>query len=242
MMNFAQGAGQQTGNDLIPNGQLVWVIFQFRGLKASVAGGQYLDVEMTIDEGQPYGRKKIWDKIGDPMFAGNSDAYRQMGQIALARILEAGRNAGPNNPAGYQLANYEQLNGLRVPIKIGIEKGTDGYDDKNKVADYLTPNPTSVSGNKGYLALMAGQTNMTAAKPAASGGTSGFGAGAVNTSGGGGGFGGAGTTGFPQAQPQANNSGFATAGSQEQQAQSSATTASPSNAENPGGWLQQANG
>lgn len=165
MMNFSQGAGQSTGNELIPNGQLAWAILTVRAIKASQSGGQYLDIELTLEENQPFGRRKIWDMIGDPMFAGNSEAYRQMGQVAIARILECGRGAGPNNPGGYVIQSYDQLNGLRVAIKIGIKKGTGGYDDKNNVAEYLTPNPASQSGHKGFVKLQAGEHNMAAAKP-----------------------------------------------------------------------------
>ena len=165
MMNFSQGAGQSTGNDLIPNGQLAWAILTVRAIKASQSGGQYLDIELTLEEGQPFGRRKIWDMIGDPMFSGNSEAYRQMGQVAIARILECGRGAGPNNPGGYVIQSYDQLNGLRVAIKIGVKKGTGGYDDKNNVAEYLTPNPASQSGHKGFQKLQAGEHNIAAAKP-----------------------------------------------------------------------------
>src|SRR3546814_11162285 len=79
-----------------------------------------------------------------------------MGNAAIGRILEAGRNAGPHNPQGYVIGSYEQLNGLRVAVKLKVEKGTEGYDDKNRVAEYLTPNPAS-PGNKGWVLLSAGQ-------------------------------------------------------------------------------------
>ena len=169
MMNFAQGAGQSSGSDLIPNGQLAWAILNVRGIKASQSGGQYLDVELTLEEGQPYGRKKIWDMIGDPMFAGNSEAYRQMGQVAIARILESGRGAGPANPGGYVIQSYDQLSSLRVAVKIGIKKGTGGYEDKNNIAEYLTPNPASKSGHAGFIKLQAGEHAPGGAKPAPAG-------------------------------------------------------------------------
>lgn len=175
-MDFSGGAGVAMPNSLIPNGQLAWAVLSVRGVKASQKGGQYIDIELTIDDNQPYARKKVWDKIGDPQHPGNSDAYKQMGFIALARILEAGRGASPTNTAAYQLNDYSALNGLRVPIKIGIEKGTGGYDDKNKVAEYLTPNPASQSGHKDFLLLQQGVFNKTAAA-APTGQANGFGGG-----------------------------------------------------------------
>jgi len=160
-MDFSQGAGLGNSTDTIPNGQLCWVIINVRGVKVGGSGSQYLDVELTVDDNQPFARRKIWDKIGDPQFAANSEGYRQMGMVAITRILEAGRGAGPNNKAGYVINSYAELSGLRVPIKVGVEKGTDGYEDKNRVGEWLTPNPASQSGYKHYQALMSGQTNVT---------------------------------------------------------------------------------
>jgi hypothetical protein len=174
-MDFSQGAGQQAGNGTIPNGQLAWAFITVRAIKPSNSGGQYIDIELTLDDNQPFARRKIFEKVGDPLHTGNSDAYRQMGQIAIARILESGRGAGPNNPAGYQIGSYQDLNGLRVPIKIGVKPPKDGYDEDNKVAEWLTPNPASETGFKGYEKLARGETNMTsrpgtpANQPAANG-------------------------------------------------------------------------
>lgn len=250
MMDFSSGAGAAGPTDLIPAGQVAFAILLLRAVKSSASGGQYLDVELTIDEGQPYGRKKLWDMIGDPLFPGNSEAYRQMGMIAITRILEAGKGAGPNNPAGYKLDKYEQLTGLRVAIKIGIEKGTGGFADKNKVAEYLTPNPASQSGHKGFQRLMAGDfaPEGGAAKPAAA--ASGFGNVATGTAATNG-FGGATTTmattgGFGNGGVAAAGSGFPVASAADQQTQNgsatttSATEASPSDPAATPSWLAQA--
>ena len=156
MMDFSAGAGMDTGNgSLIPAGQVAWAIVNVRGVKTSQKGGSYLDIELTLDEGQPYARRKIWEMVGHPFDQNNSEAYRQMGMAALARMLECGRGAGPNNKAAYNINDFRDLSGARVGIKIKIEKGSGGYDDKNKVAEWLTPNPTS-SGNKDYQRLVAG--------------------------------------------------------------------------------------
>jgi len=142
MMDFSAGAGVSTGGgDPIPNGALLYVIVNVRGLKPSKSGGAYLDVELTIDDNQPYARRKIWTMIGDPMNAGNSEAYRQMGMVAISRMLEAGRGAGPNNPGAYHLGQYTDLSGLRVPIKVREVPAQNGYDAKNDVGEWLTPNP-----------------------------------------------------------------------------------------------------
>lgn len=177
-MDFSGTAGAATQNDLIPAGQLAHAILTVRSVKNSVTGGRYIDVELTIDEGQPYGRKKLWDMIGDPTFSGNSDKYREMGMIAITRILECGKGAGPNNKGGYVVNDtktWAELNGLRVAIKIGVETGTNGHPDKNRISDYLTPNPASQSGHKALQTLLSGVFNTTAPKPAAAAAQTGFG-------------------------------------------------------------------
>lgn len=226
-MDFSHGAGVTTQADLIPNGQLAFAILTIKGIKNNAnTGSRSIEFEATIDEGQPFARRKIFGFIGDPNHEANSEGYRQMGLVAITRILESGRGAGPNNPAGYQINGYEQLGGLRVPIKIGIEPGQNGYADKNKVAEWLTPNPASQSGHKLYQKLMAGDFGGTPAKPAQV--SNGFGGAAATPQGaqGGGGFGNA------QAGAATPSSGFGTAGA-----------ASPAAAaQQPGGWLQQAQG
>ena len=260
MMDFSQGAGQDGPSTLIPNGQLAFAIMTVRGVKPSRAGGQYLDIELTIDDNQPYARKKLWDMIGDPAFTGNSPEYREMGMRSIARILETGRNAGPNNPAGYQLTDYAHLSGLRVAIKIGVEKGKDGYEDKNRVAEYLTPNPQS-SASKDYQRLLAGEFNKAGIvlKPATTGGfgsqqqpatTGGFGT--TNTLGGASAFPAAQQSGFAAApaQPAQQGGGFAQPGFS-QPAETVAAHSAPANTHFAGvattspsdagpGWLQQA--
>jgi len=252
MMDFSQGAGQSSGNggDIIPNGQLAWAIMTVRAIKASQTGGEYIDVELTLDDGQPFARRKVWEMIGNPFNAGNTEAYRQMGMIAITRILESAKGAGPNNPAGYKLTEFEQLSGLRVPIKIKIEKGTGGYDDKNKVAEWLTPNPQSQSGFKDYELLVKGIYNKAPASAPQTAPANGFGGASATSSGGFGGnqqsnggsianaaSQGGGQSGFGQPQ---QSGASATVAQQQAQTGFAATATSPSDA--PAGWLQQANG
>lgn len=251
MMDFSMGAGKGTGSDLIPNGQLAWAILNVRGVKSSQSGGQYIDAELTIDDGQPYARRNIWERIGDPLHPGNSEAYREMGMVAISRILEAGRGAGPNNPGGYKIDNYGQLSGLRVPIKIRIQKGKDGYDDKNCVAEWLTPNPASQSGYKDFELLQSGTFNKAdkgkqATAPQQS---FGFGGSSAPAQPAGGVFGSqpqtqqtpSANTGFQQ--PQQTGEGAASATGQPNQTGFASTTnaTEPSHSEQPS-WLQQANG
>lgn len=254
-MDFSGSAGAGSDFDVIPKGQLAWAILSIRGVKQSQNGGQYIDCELTIAEGQPYAGRKVWEMIGDPMFAGNSDKYKQMGHAAICRILESGRGAGPNKPEAYKINGYPELSGLKVAIKIGVEPGDAGHDDKNRVAEWLTPNPDSGSAFKAFERLMKGEYS-----PATKGGqqqaqsgfggfgggapaatatpaNSGFGnAGAGNSAPPANGFGFGGQAGNGAGQPQPSNA--ATVGA----TQENAGATSPSNPEQTPGWLAQAGG
>lgn len=232
-MDFSGSAGAASSFDLLPKGALLFANLTVKGLKGSASGGGYLDCELTIDEGQPFAGRKIFDMIGDPTNMGNSEKYREMGTIAITRILEC-RGAGPNNPAGYKIDNFTQLSGARVGIKVGIEPGTDGHNDKNRVAEWLTPNPASQSGHKGWVKLMSGDHGITS-QPSSQAQTGGFG-----------GFGG---STQPQAQPSSGFGGQAggaaqqaNSGFQEPAGNASTTTTSHSDPAGTPGWLAQANG
>jgi hypothetical protein len=48
-----------------------------------------------------------------------------MGMVAMTRILEAGRRRA-EQPGGYKIDDFSQLDGLKVAIKVGIEEGDRG--------------------------------------------------------------------------------------------------------------------
>lgn len=175
MMDFSQAPDVGGGGELIPHGQLAFATITYKGLKQSKAGGEYLDLELTINEGQPYARRKVFTTIGNPFYKGNSEKYREMGLAFIKRILEAsrwGRRTGEFNGEGFAAAGgyiiqaFSELHGVTVAVKIKVEK-SEGYQDKNQVADYLTPNPKS-DGHKDWIKLCNGQYNNIAQQPAPS--------------------------------------------------------------------------
>lgn len=265
MMDFSSHAGAATNSDCIPNGQLAFAILDVKGVKSSASGGEYIDCELTICEGQPFAKRKVFESIGNPFHQGNSEAYRQMGMVAITRILECA-GAGPNNPGGYKLDDFRQLSGKKVAIKIKIEEGSGGHDDKNRVGEWLTPNPASKSGYKFYEKLMKGEYNSASQQQNISVPANGFGGaptvGATGQGNSGGGFGNGSSAGFGSQQQPQQSSGFGggnsgpgfqapLTGSSGQSEASGATSAdstssitgagaSPSNGEAAPGWLAQA--
>lgn len=181
-MQFSQTSGASTPFDLIPAGFLCWVMLTFRGMKSSGAGGRYGDLELTVADNQPYARKKLWTRVGDPDFQGNSEKYRNMGMTQLTRMIEAAGFVDPKDPNSYQKMNgmtceqvLQALDGKYIAIKVKVEEGEGGYSDKNDVADYLTPNEQS-SGFKNFQKLSNRDHGLGNANPAARAG-GGFGMG-----------------------------------------------------------------
>lgn len=165
MINASQGAGVDTGGgDLIPKGQLAYCTIAKAEPKVSKSGRRYVSLDLVINPDQPFERRHIWHNMMDFTDSGHSEAAATMGLSQLSRILEVGKSAHPSKPESYQIKNWHDLVGMLVAVKIGIEKGRDGYDDKNNV-EFLTPNPDS-STHKTLKLLAAGQ-HSPKASPAA---------------------------------------------------------------------------
>lgn len=167
---FSPNSSKQDPVALIPQGALCKAHINVRSIKKSKSSGaQYLDVELTVTEGQ-YAGRKIFDMIMDPFCPNASDGGRKMGLLALTRICEAAGIFKPADEASYTRYNHENctigdvigdIEGATLGIRVKVEKGTDGYADKNKVGEWLTPNPNSGSGYKGWTELISGNQPAT---------------------------------------------------------------------------------
>ena len=186
--NFGNAPTEQGGmGEVVPEGTLAWAILKVRpfnldqGLvltpSKSTEGNAYLDVELTLIDGQ-YERRKVWTMIG----LQGSEKYVQMGMAAVRHILEVGREIqgfaatdpkyrlGVSTGAQGDMVLME-LNELRCAVKIGVEKGEGSYPDKNKIRAYLSPNPASDTF-KTFMRLVSGDTAPTEKpKPAAAAAT-----------------------------------------------------------------------
>lgn len=167
MFDQTTGASGSSSNQLIPHGTLAFALIKVTGVKASKrTGGEYANLELTISEGE-YQRRKVWTVIMNPQDPANVNQDKRlegkpdgakMGLVALTRIFEAA-GVFTNDPRSYQKFNgatfveiLQHIEGLTAGIKVKIAKGGDGYDDKNEVAEFLSPNPASgASQNWGKL-------------------------------------------------------------------------------------------
>jgi hypothetical protein len=100
----------------------------------------YLSCEFTVMEG-PFAKRKIFDKIG----ISGSDGWVNMGKTRIRALLESAKNISSKDMSeaaaeARQIDSYDDLNGLDVVIKVGIESDRSGvYPDKNKVQSVITP-------------------------------------------------------------------------------------------------------
>lgn len=147
---FNPQTSQSPAIELIPSGTLSHALLEIKEVKTSQSsGGKYANCKVTLVGGQ-FERRVVFTMIPDPTDENNSEKWRQSGVAALQHILEATGLFDPAKPETYgRFGNatfgeiLTAIDGKQVAVKIKIEKGKDGYDDKNAVSDFLSPNPVS---------------------------------------------------------------------------------------------------
>lgn len=176
MVQFNENTAAQGSVGLIPAGTLVWLAVSVRSIgPAKSSGVNQADMEFTV-AGGPFTKRKVWAYITDPDDPGASEAAREMSGGALARMLEAVGVCKPGNPDSYRNPRIATFKGCIdtlvaatgagrfVAARMTIEKGTGGYQDKNR-PDFLSPNPNSGS-KKAWAELVAAGTAGVAGAPA----------------------------------------------------------------------------
>lgn len=113
-------------------------------LKRSKDGSSMgIDAEFTVVDGA-YAKRKFWKLF---TMEGATENHQKAGDISasqLRAILESARGVRPddeseNAKAARRVASLADFNGIRFIAKIGIEKGKDGYKDKNALDAAITP-------------------------------------------------------------------------------------------------------
>lgn len=145
-------APEQRSGELIPDGTIVPVHLTIRPgnsgeggwLKRSKAGDSMaLDCEFTVTEG-PHAKRKFWSLF---TMEGTTEGHQKAADISASRIraiLESAYNVRPDDESDAakskrRLNSWGDLDGIRFVAKIGIEKGKDGYKDKNTLSEVITP-------------------------------------------------------------------------------------------------------
>jgi len=152
--------------DLIPDNTVVRAILKLSGgdmalpefgdgnyFKASqTTNAKWLPIEMTIMGGQ-FDKRKVWHNIfvdGNKLNDQGVPLAKVIGLQMLKSIIDSNFNLDPKDqsPQAQQSRNLmgvNQLDGMNVCFKIGIEKGQNGYDPRNKIKAILT------LGQNGYM-------------------------------------------------------------------------------------------
>lgn len=182
-MDF-NNAESNSGFDLIPAGTVAPLILTIRPGSVGEGGWEtasnssdvtYLNCEFTVTAG-PYRNRKFWQNMvvsgGKTDENGNSKAGN-ISRSTLRGILESARKIKPDDmseeaKAKRIVTGYGDFSGMEFVGKIGIEKGKDGYEDKNKLLGAVpVTSPTYATAGAANNDTAAPQT---AAKAAAAGG------------------------------------------------------------------------
>ena len=170
---FSPTSGAGSAPELIPANTLAWAILKVASKKnTKESGGEYYNLELTV-VGGPYEGRKAFEMIANYQDMRNGEKWRQMAITALSRIMESSGFWKQSDPESYKsfvgkpfehVANF--IDGQRVAIKIKIEKNSDpAYADKNKVAEWLSPNPGSRGGYRDYMTLVGGTAGAPEVRP-----------------------------------------------------------------------------
>ena len=121
-----------------------------KGLWFKKSGGsnaKWMEVEFTIVGGE-HDKRKFWHRIfvdGDKIGASGIPLAKEIGLSTLRSIIESANGIDPSDmsDSAVQRRNIDGVNdlsGMEICAKVGIEKGTNGYEDKNKLIAAVTPN------------------------------------------------------------------------------------------------------
>jgi hypothetical protein len=144
-------ANEQRDFDLIPDNTIVVVEMHIREgnasedglLKRSKSGeAEGIDVEFIVIEGA-YAKRKVFAFM---VLSGTTQGHAEAAQFnrdRLRAILESVRGIKPTDVSEAakkaRLAEFRDFDGIRFIAKLGVEKGKDGYRDKNILKRVITP-------------------------------------------------------------------------------------------------------
>ena len=108
---------------------------------------KWMELEFTVIGGE-HDRRKFWDRIfvdGDKMGQSGIPQAKEIGLSTLRTIIESAHSIVPSDvspeaQSRRQIQGVNDLNGMEICAKVGINKGTNGYSDSNKLTAALTPN------------------------------------------------------------------------------------------------------
>lgn len=139
--------------------------------KSVTSNAKWMELEFTIVGGE-HDKRKFWHKIfvdGDKMGASGIPLAKEIGLSTLRSIIESANNINPSDMSETamqrrNISGVNDLSGMEICAKVGIEKGTGGYDDQNRLMAAVTPNQKDFipSGQAPMAQAPAAQPQQTA--------------------------------------------------------------------------------
>ena len=175
--------------ELIPDGTVVRAVIKLSGgdhelpefgggtyFKSSQSGAKWMPIELTI-VGGPYDKRKVWQNIfvdGAKTDQNGFSIAKRIGLETIKKMVDShfALDMKDVSPEAAQkrgsINGVHMLNGMQICFKIGIEKGSNGYADKNKIKTVLTPGSQEfIAGDATAVAPAATPTPQAAAVPSA---------------------------------------------------------------------------
>lgn len=139
--------------------------------KSVTSNAKWMELEFTIVGGE-HDKRKFWHKIfvdGDKMGASGIPLAKEIGLSTLRSIIESANNINPSDMSETamqrrNISGVNDLSGMEICAKVGIEKGTGGYEDQNRLMAAVTPNQKDFipSGQAPMAQAPAAQPQQTA--------------------------------------------------------------------------------
>ena len=168
-MNFSDAEEHIDRTGLIPTGTVVKVHMKIKpggfndpeqgwiggfATRSDKSGSVYLSPEYTIMSG-PFAKRKIFGALIG-LLSPKGPEWGNQGRSFVRAALESARGIKPTDTSelamkARQINGFGDLDNLEFVAKVGVEKGQDGYDDKNVIQTVISV------GHKDYAAAMSGQ-------------------------------------------------------------------------------------
>lgn len=135
--------------------------------KSQNTSAVWLPLELTIMGGD-YDKRKVWTNLfvhGDAVGDDGVPKARRIGLETLRKMIDSAHGLSQNDmspeaQAKRNIASIDVLDGIEVCVVIGVEKGTNGYADKNRIKTYLTPDSGDFIASGGGTTIKPATTQM----------------------------------------------------------------------------------
>jgi hypothetical protein len=159
-----------TSNDLqpIPDGTVVRAIINFTGgdeviqefsqlsifKRSQTTSAIYCPMELNVIGGS-HDKRRVWHNLfvhGDKMGNNGVPVAREIGLRTLRNMVDSAFNLNPDDQSPEaqgkrNITGVEDLQGQEICFVVAIEKGTNGYADRNKIKIVLTPKDNNFIGS-----------------------------------------------------------------------------------------------